>query len=93
MKDKTQQKEVENGTFPITRFTGGYSWQYLYVVNTSTFHTWNSFAPGLRSVYRALQCSDVLIICGVDYIFVKTQRHHMNLEIGEGLTELYKHER
>ncbi len=35
----------------------------------------------------------IAIICIVDYIIVKVQRLRIDLEVGEGLTDLHKHER
>jgi hypothetical protein len=35
----------------------------------------------------------IVLICIIDFIIVKTQRLRIDLEIGEGLTDLHKHER
>ncbi len=65
--------------------------------NYQTLETHQPFITALSIDYVLFivlfNAAMIAIICIADYIIVKVQRLRIDLEVGEGLTDLHKHER
>jgi hypothetical protein len=65
----------------------------IYILSTKQPLILGAFQLDHNQAIIAFNAAVILIIYIVDFIIIKTQKFRMELAVGEGLTDLHKHER